>query len=567
MKTKFMKWSICLALVLMATACSNNGNMSSLLERIPEDAEMVVVGDVRTVVESAGGKIEGSGFFGSIKQKLGLSGGGSTIELPSYMTDAMADGDANDADDFLDFLKHSGINIEACALAANYDDRQPTIIFALNDEEQFIKAIKDEDYDHEKEKDGVEYYTKTGYESSYGSDISYIAIADGYAYFIAEVWSDSNFKPMKHIDRLISDAKEKSFASTKFADYITEGNAVGMSFRLPKQLRDELRNYGISGKMLDLYKGVACIKSNLDNETATLSVKLFNEDGSEKTCDFMKEFMSLDGTVNTKALDYLGDDEVLVAAGCAKDVNWDKYFDAMLKGSPYVDRATLAFVKAYLEKFDGTFAYGFGVKDGLRSFGRLASNENLVFQEIPFTFVCETRAGKATSVINDVKALLDKQQMTYTSSGNGVKLQLPEGLGEFVLEAKGDMLVLANHKIKNSNNNPTVKALSFDKGTAAMAIVLNKDNELMRQLGLENNALLKATFNYKTCTFDMTFTMDGDSSVGIIGKVAKAIVDLVDRGNELERTISDAAVPKPDYTDWADSVAVDTVAYEEYEDY
>lgn len=46
--------------VLLSVSCTDNTKMQNLLENIPENTDFVFVGSVKTVLESAGGKIENS---------------------------------------------------------------------------------------------------------------------------------------------------------------------------------------------------------------------------------------------------------------------------------------------------------------------------------------------------------------------------------------------------------------------------------------------------------------------------------------------------------------------------
>lgn len=39
--------------LVMTTSCSDNGKMKALLEQIPENTEVVCVGNVKTILESA----------------------------------------------------------------------------------------------------------------------------------------------------------------------------------------------------------------------------------------------------------------------------------------------------------------------------------------------------------------------------------------------------------------------------------------------------------------------------------------------------------------------------------
>ena len=75
---KKVKQFLCLVMaVLLSVSCTDNTKMQNLLENIPENTDFVFVGSVKTVLESAGGKIENS-----------------KIVLPNYISNEMKEGDA-----------------------------------------------------------------------------------------------------------------------------------------------------------------------------------------------------------------------------------------------------------------------------------------------------------------------------------------------------------------------------------------------------------------------------------------------------------------------------------------
>ena len=74
-------------LLFLATSCFNNSKTKNLLDQIPADLDIVVVGDAKTIIESAGGTIEES-----------------QIILPSYLTDEMSNSDLNEYDKLKSFL-------------------------------------------------------------------------------------------------------------------------------------------------------------------------------------------------------------------------------------------------------------------------------------------------------------------------------------------------------------------------------------------------------------------------------------------------------------------------------
>lgn len=74
--------------LVMTTSCSDNGKMKALLEQIPENAEIVCVGNVKTILESAGG-----------------SNADSKIKLPSYALNALPNSTTDELDNANEFLK------------------------------------------------------------------------------------------------------------------------------------------------------------------------------------------------------------------------------------------------------------------------------------------------------------------------------------------------------------------------------------------------------------------------------------------------------------------------------
>ena len=130
-------------LLFLATSCFNNSKTKNLLDQIPADLDIVVVGDAKTIIESAGGTIEES-----------------QIILPSYLTDEMSNSDLNEYDKLKSFLKNSGIDVNACAIAGNYSDSNPIVVFALQDQNKFTKTIEENDFREKDTENGVIYYKK-----------------------------------------------------------------------------------------------------------------------------------------------------------------------------------------------------------------------------------------------------------------------------------------------------------------------------------------------------------------------------------------------------------------------
>lgn len=519
MKTRIAHLGISLMLLLLATACSNNSKMSKLLDQMPADADMVAVGDIKTVIESAGGTVDGS-----------------QVTLPSYLTDGLSNSELNDIDDLKSYLKNSGIDINVCAICGNYSDWNPTIVFTLQDVDKFKKSIEDADFREKDTEEDITFYSKITFEGYDSNRFNCIAIKDNYAFFV-EDWQESDRDVFKNMKRFIDDANEKSFGSTEFSKFITSGNAAGVALRIPRELRQEIRNSGMPNNLAEMYEGVICLSGNLSDNAFDIDMKWYTEDGKEKKAEDFGNLMNFSATINPQALSYMNEDEFLIYAASIKDMNWDNYME-MLEESLHLsrsDKATLTIIKSYLERIDGTVAIGTGVTNGIESIANLSKGQNFM-NEFAMTMVCETKPGKAKSIVNDFKGLLDSQEIGYEDTADGFSLIIPGESEPIHVEAKEDMLILSNHDIHSSNNNPTVEKVNFADKMAAMAITLDRNNPLMKDLNVDQDLTMSFSVEPESMEMNLNLTVDGgDSSVGVIGKVAKIILNLVQQSEKLER--------------------------------
>ncbi len=111
MKKNFLLLSVLLLSLLTVTSCSDS-KMNDLLDQIPEDVDIVFVGNVKTVLESAGGSIKDG-----------------KIELPSFITNEMSASAEEKFDEVNDILKKSGLDPEAIAVFGNFYYSVPVFHF------------------------------------------------------------------------------------------------------------------------------------------------------------------------------------------------------------------------------------------------------------------------------------------------------------------------------------------------------------------------------------------------------------------------------------------------------
>lgn len=537
MKKLLYHLGLCLSVILLATGCGSN-NLAELLEHVPADADFVMTGDIKTILESAGGKAEGS-----------------EVKMPDYIGTMQSDRDAREMEKDLQWLKNSGIDVTSGAVVfLKYQDRAPFIVFAITDKDKLKKALEVEGFNENDKVDDVDIYVKKD-EGEYGSYTrnSYVAIDGGYGYWIPDVWSDDD-KGMKMIKQYLLSLSNNTMASTDIADYVSEGNVAGMIAKLPSELRREMAKAGVPEEMANLYSGYVCINSKLDGDEAEARLKLFDENGKAKTTEDWNKMMDIKAKIDPEALAYMSPEESLIYAVSMKNINWDKYMDQFDSSGRLSrqDKSFLTIVKSYLEKFDGTVAIGVGLKNGKASIEAIDRGEK-VLDHLPLTIVAQTKEGKAASLIKDIKSLLGNQnELFYTSTSNGLRLTLPKEAGTLWLEAKDNMLILSTLPVKKGSN-PVAEHVNFQDYIFAAALHLGKDNPLMRDFDVKSDLTATIAFDAEAGEAVLKLKMTGDGEAGLIERFLRSVIGM---GKKYEQMREER---RQQY--YEDYMAADTIAY------
>lgn len=550
MKKLLYHLGLCLSVILLATGCGSN-NLAELLEHVPADADFVITGDIKTILESAGGKAEGS-----------------EVKMPDYIGTMQSDRDAREMEKDLQWLKNSGIDVTSGAVVfLKYQDRAPFIVFAITDKDKLKKALEVEGFNENDKVDDVDIYVKKD-EGEYGSYTrnSYVAIDGGYGYWIPDVWSDDD-KGMKMIKQYLLSLSNNTMASTDIADYVSEGNVAGMIAKLPSELRREMAKAGVPEEMANLYSGYVCINSKLDGDEAEARLKLFDENGKAKTTEDWNKMMDIKAKIDPEALAYMSPEESLIYAVSMKNINWDKYMDQFDSSGRLSrqDKSFLTIVKSYLEKFDGTVAIGVGLKNGKASIEAIDRGEK-VLDHLPLTIVAQTKQGKAASLIKDIKSLLGNQnELFYTSTSNGLRLTLPKEAGTLWLEAKDNMLILSTLPVKKGSN-PVAEHVNFQDYIFAAALHLGKDNALMRDFDIKNDLTATLAFDAEEGELVLKVKMTGEGETGLIERFVRSVIGMGKKYEQMREErrqqyyedymAADTILPEPVYYD-EDSVAVE----------
>lgn len=543
MKKLLYHLGLCLSVILLATGCGSN-NLAELLEHVPADADFVITGDIKTILESAGGKAEGS-----------------EVKMPDYIGTMQSDRDAREMEKDLQWLKNSGIDVTSGAVVfLKYQDRTPFIVFAITDKDKLKKVLEVESFNENEKVDDVEIYVKKD-EGGYGSYTrnSFVAIDGGYGYWVPDVWNDAD-KGMKMIKQYLLSLSNHTMASTDMADYVSEGNVAGIIAKLPSELRREMAKAGVPEEMANLYSGYVCINSKLDGDEAEARLKLFDENGKAKTTEDWNKMMDIKAKIDPEALAYMSPEESLIYAVSMKNINWDKYMDQFDSSGRLSrqDKSFLTIVKSYLEKFDGTVAIGVGLKNGKASIEAIDRGEK-VLDHLPVTIVAQTKEGKAASLIKDIKSLLGNQnELFYTSTSNGLRLTLPQEAGTLWLEAKDNMLILSTLPVKKGSN-PVAEHVNFQDYIFAAALHLGKDNALMRDFDIKNDLTATLAFDAEEGELVLKVKMTGEGETGLIERFVRSVIGM---GKKYEQMREER---RQQY--YEDYMAADTIAYLPEPDY
>ena len=536
---KKVKQFLCLVMaVVLSVSCTDNTKMQNLLENIPESTDLVFVGNVKTVLESAGGKIENS-----------------MIVLPDYVASEMGKGDTKEFNKTNEFFKAAGIDMEACAVMMSFRNNYPILVFALEDQQKFVDVLKQKGYQKDSDKGDAVFYVKPS-ESSYGSP-NYVALNGSFAYVIMENYLRSDFNAISYLERVIEDAAEANYADTPSGEYILGTNGGGLATKLPAKLKNEMREEGLLNAEANvLLNAVYCVRGELTSNKATVECKVFPEDGDEFDTEKLAKLIDIKSEVSDEALKLLGSQENIVMAMSMKDANWDEVSNLIATTSHLSrsEKAQMNAVFSYLEKIDGTVAYGMGVTNGIESFIKI-DKEQEVLNQFSATIVVETKEGKAKQLIEDMKGMLEQLRMPFNEDATGFSINLDNMGGTVYVKQVDNFIVVANHTINKDNDNPVVKRADFSNCIAAFYMGLNSNDKLAKDLGVKDNITIGICCKPKDGKAYMSLEIDGSSDSGIIEKMARL---LLNSQKKVEQRMREA---------YAQEEVVEEAAYLEPDDY
>lgn len=500
---------ILMLITLVAASCtqSKDSQTGDILNRIPDNADMVFVGNLNTIIEAAGGSAKNG-----------------QITLPPYISEILSETQQAKWEETKKIINDSGVDTDVCAVMAYYEketEEYPVIIFHLSDKDKFLKFIESNGYQESYNENGTVIYNgeETETETEYGPSTQYncIGVNDAYAYYVPQI-AEGMYDPYMSLDYIIGRAAESPYSKTAFASYLTSGNAMGAAIKTPIELSKTIMAGGMPLTVKNMPEGVICMTGDMEKEKMTVKVKYCDNEG--KPLNVLGDCSALADTkarINADALAYLGENECFVEAVSLKNMDWDKSLQLVANNMSRTERATLPIIKQYLEKIDGTVAIGMGLNDGVDAREKLNTTP---LTAVSFSLIIETKNGEARKLLDDAQNMLESFGMQYEKTSDGISMAVPGMEGFIALEAHGDIIVLANHKIAKSSKQPVLKAFDFGKHQAAMVLCLGRDNKLMSDMKVKNDVLLSVFSNAEESEATMELQIKGGKSDGIIANAA-----------------------------------------------
>lgn len=530
MNKKLFQLVALVLLLVSAASCSKN---KEYLGRIPEDAQLVVLADVNTILKSAGGTIEKG-----------------EVKLPDYITDAMSNTDVRETEELIDKIKESGIDPRSGAFFVTQSEN-PIVLLKIDDKKKLTSSLEDLDFDLKEEEDGVKYFVKSS-----GSDFSEkrysIAAIDGsFVYILDGMWSSDRKKPIKAVRKVITSGKEESIKGTDAAKYIADGNAGGILVRIPKEASRHMQDMGLSNKVSKLF-GTVAMKATLEDEKAVFDVKLFSSDGEEIDKDKIKDIFDTDAHVNESAFDYLSNNTVAAAAMVLSEKILNGDFGEEYGGS----NMSLKLIKSMMHKLQGTVVLGFGLNGGIDEFFDFLTGN---IQKFEGTVVMEAKKGKSKALLNDFKAMFEMSGQEIESSGNEIIVNAGPS-NKIYVKADGDFVIASYHPISKKGKPEIAKAFNFGDYSGGIVIDLPADNELMKDLDIDNDVKCVFTSDFSKLEFSLILEIKGGKEKGIIAKAANIVQDIVAQNRSLSNKYEEAYNRNvvPMFDDWAyDTAEID----------
>lgn len=295
MRKKLNMLIMSLLSLLMLTACGGDEKVALLYEKLPADADVVAVVNLKTVVEAAGGKIENT-----------------TVNLPKLLLDSLSENGRGDVEYYTSMLSSGYVDPNSFALMWSYaDSNKPILVMTLTDPDMFVKMIHRDGFLKYSDETATTYYTATRWDKAGKESYPCYAIINGHVYYLSDVAPGSATTPADVLSSILSRVREKPLAKSPAGEFIMDGEAVGIMFKPGEKIKEQMKKSDAQ----KLQDGTLCLKGGFEGEALKLTGKIVATDGTDADISPLKDLFDANGAVNGKALlgEVVNSDSVLLA--------------------------------------------------------------------------------------------------------------------------------------------------------------------------------------------------------------------------------------------------------------
>lgn len=475
-------------MLLSVSSCRSDSD-SSVLSRVPADANMAYVLNLHKIVESGGGELSGSKF-----------------RVPAYLYGCF-DIDSAKCAEVVEKFGKSGLNADE--IAVWQDDRGDNyVVLGLESLEKFESFASENKIAKRGASGDYTFYARTDGSSNFALNDKFVYIYD---HSLEESAAAKTFDA----------AAGKPLADTEFGRYALKGNAGGAVFNV-KGLAARL------GSPLEIPANCfLCARLDLEGDEAEATMVLMSENGSKIRIGDAELKFDPTATISANALAYISPTECMVYAVALKNVDWDAIFDNVsshLNADP-LQRMVFGMVKEYFKKIDGTVAIGIGVDGSADDFVKMRSGASPLTY-LPLTLVIETVPGKAKGFLGDIQALLASTGIRPTDLPDGFSVPVPHLETMLYGKVDGNTVIFSTRQIEKYSGD----AFSDLKGNfAGVGLNIPADYPLARDLNVKDNLKAGAVADLKDAEGEISVKITGATSGGIVERMIR-LLNAYDKG-------------------------------------
>ncbi len=493
------QFSVAVAGLLVLTLAACSGPSGSLLEKVPASTDVVAVIDADAILKSAD-----------------IATDGNKIVLPEYIQKFVSPHDMERNAAILD--NAGAVDLSQIVITVNFESGRPAILFGLKDKDAFVGLLTDKGYEDFGENSDYHLYSKYN---------DYIVIADNYAVVLSCDYDDEDFDAFDTVDAMLAQAKEESIASSSKGKNLT-GHTAAFVARMPEEILNspEFRQLRALNLPEAYFKSTFAGYADLSTDAVKGHLEVLDSDGKALNMyELGPEDLRVKPTkISKKALRFIGENEVFVAAASIKDVPWDKFFEfysSLMPGTQ--ERMILTAIEPYISAIDGTVAFSAGPINGLEFAKNLRDVNRNPLKYFSMTILVEMKDDKASSTLRQLKTLASGFGVPATGSDTDFSISL----GEFgvYLKAEDGTLVVSTRPIATDGlDNSTVDSFAWGDWYSGIGVAIDNKSLSLSDFHIEDYEFSLSGYMNSTNAVDGELEFKGGKGNGLIERIIRTLV-------------------------------------------